>query len=145
MRVKCCGVNQTATNYIIDDRKFELSIMAVLNPCRVCDKFVVRIEAFNHFGEKIECRKEGADAIKMFDEIKSSGRIICKLKASNFIRGRGGWYLHYYDKGKKLKCYSNLSNLRLGLTDTLQGLPDADKLLCGAVTGDVMSEMGFRG
>lgn len=128
IRVKCCGSKQRAINYIVEPMKnATLSIMAVLNPCSICGEVIVLIDSLMPSGEREIITKKGDEALKLFEKIKDAGRIICQLK-TNPNAGHAGWYLYYYDKGKKLKCYSNLSTLKLGLSEPFQELPQADSV-----------------
>ena len=128
LRVKCCGNKQRSTNYIIEpERNFTASIMAVLNPCSVCKEFVIMIDSLLPNGDRHIVKKKGSEALKLFENISNAGKIICELK-NNVVYNKGGWFLYYYDNGKKLKCYSNLATLRLGLSEPYQELPQGDAM-----------------
>ena len=124
--IVCCGKKQRVSTYIIEPLNNEIaSTIEILNTCSLCDELVIVIRSLMPDGSSKVIKRKGKDAVRIYDNIINSGRIVCQYK-KNMNCDKGGWYLYYYDKGKKLKCYSNLSTLRLGLSEPYQGLPQAD-------------------
>jgi len=124
--IVCCGKKQKVSTYIIEPLNNEIAAtIEILNPCSLCDQLVIVIRSLMPDGSSKVVKRKGNDAMRIYNNITESGRIICQLK-NNMSYDKGGWFLYYYDKGKKLKCYSNLATLRLGLTEPFQGLPQAD-------------------
>lgn len=117
--VECCKHKRKAISYNISPEDGYIScIMHVINElCPICDGYAVELERINAQGITTRIRRKNSAAYEIFDRLENS--IISKANKSNIVGGR--FFLPYSEYGKKKKCYSNLSTLKMGTTDVSNG------------------------
>lgn len=121
--IQCCGKMWKAKAYrLIPDNG---SIYAVLKEmkwgCPQCDNYKIEIEKVGVNGETKTIVYENEKAIKMLDKLKTS--IMYEFKQQDKSAVGSAFYLNYSEYGKKKKCYSNLSTLKMGLFESSYKLP----------------------
>lgn len=123
--VYCCEHNRRASSYNVIPREGFISvIMHVMDKeCPECGKFIVELERIDAKGNKSTIRKIDAEAYKLFD--KNENGIISNVTSTNIIAGR--FYLNCSEYGKVTRCYSNLSTMKLGITDVSEGSEEYQK------------------
>lgn len=118
--VKCCKHKRKASSYnIIPQDGYINVIMNVIdNLCPVCGGYVVELERTDAKGITSTITRKNSVGYELFDKLENS--IISKIKNSNIITS--GFYLNYNEHGKKKRCYSNFSTLKIGRTDNGLGI-----------------------
>lgn len=127
--IVCCGHKRPAKNYAIQPSQDTLeAVITVLDECPICGSKVVELtkavvvnNGSHVLDEIIVIRKVNKKAVDFFEKLKPF--ILFEIKNKNIsYPSSGSWYLSYNEYGKKKKCYSNLSSLKLGLADNTKGL-----------------------
>lgn len=137
--LKCCGHLHKAEFFQLEAPVgYSSSVLKVMNyECPICKNFVVEVERTKFVGDKKttlhivedKIRRINDDACDLLEKLNCS--ILFQIKP--VATGVGGFYLNYSEHGVKKRCYSNLSTLKIGLTDNLVGVksenPDEDKFI----------------
>lgn len=115
--IHCCGGKRKSESYAISPRENFLSAqMDYLEECPVCGHTVVQITSVDFDNNVSICRKTNKKAKILFEKLKPL--ILFKGKRFSEPQNSGSkFYLYYNEYGKKKKCYSNLSTLKLGKFD----------------------------
>ncbi len=88
-----------------------------LKKCPICGNFVIQFTRVTENNEMKVSRYINKSAVKFWDKIKS--KIIYEEKFIDYSKpSKGTFYLNYNEFGIKKRCYSNLSNLKIGLNST---------------------------
>lgn len=118
--INCCGKNVYAD-------VFELipvtgSVWAVLRDmhdvCPHCGHFKIQIDKITIDGEFKSIVYENAKAFKLRRKLFDSCSVRRRIVHKEDVAG-SAFYLYYSEYGKKKKCYSNLSTLKMGMFDSL--------------------------
>jgi len=121
--IHCCGGLQKSKSYILQPSDGFLEVqMDWLESCPRCSHTVIQITRLA-FDNKISViRKTNLKARKLREKLESS--IITEIKNNlKFTTSpMSNFYLYYNDFGKKKKCFSNLSSLKMGLYENLNFL-----------------------
>jgi len=116
--IQCCGAMHKAQRFVLQPQDGYIeAYMDWLESCPCCSHTVIQLVRINYDNQKTIVRKINYKARKLRSSIESS--ILYEVKEKNrfTILCSGRFYLYYNDFGKKKKCFSNLSQLRLGLTE----------------------------
>jgi len=128
--IECsCGREPASTKFKIKPQKGFISVtLNVIDEQCACGKFVVELirikkekDTKKYIIDKIT--KYGKDAYKLYDKLEPS--IISEIK---LVNNANQMYLEYSEFGTKKKCYSNLSSLKIGLTDNTVGFEQSKYL-----------------
>ena len=112
----CCGALRKCKTYKIklsDNLIFcELDF---LEKCPSCEHTVLKLTKVKNNGESSTYILKNKKAKAFFEKIKPE--IICESVEVNniFTTPKSKLYLNYNEYGKKKKCFSNLSTMKLGL------------------------------
>lgn len=124
--IKCCGRLQKAQTFRLENKDgfHNIFMKRLVFQCPECSARTIQLERSYYVYDK-ETKtildeitettiKTKNDADKVFQKYQSS--IVYEIKRSeNVVCGK--FYLPYNEYGKKKKCYSNLSTLKMGLTE----------------------------
>lgn len=126
-RIECCEHQRLSINYDVEPAKGFMSavLKVIYNNCPICGHFIVELERINIDGEKSIVRKINNEAYKFYDKIEPY--IIRQVKnVNNVVIGK--FYLNYSEYGKKKRCYSNLTTLKMGLFDNFDNVSESKYL-----------------
>ena len=90
--------------------------MDYLDECPVCGHSVTQLTRIDFDNNISVFRKTNEKAKKMFENLKSS-ILFEKITGAFKLKAYSRFYLNYNEFGKKKRCYSNLSTLKMGLFD----------------------------
>ena len=115
--IQCCsGLHQCKTFELKPDEKFKIKEMNYLEECPFCGHTVLQLLKIDLQNNIINYRITNKKARKFFKKYKKD-ILREKKEQSNFVKPQGKFYLNYNEYGRKRKCYSNLSSMKLGLFD----------------------------
>lgn len=125
--VHCCGALRRARTFVLEPQEgFIITHMHILESCPVCGHKVLNVVRVDAFNSVSSFRKINSKAQKLFEKLKNS--ILYEENKHKFsVISGSNFYLNYNEYGKKKKCYSNLSSLKLGLFDNSKGLEFMNK------------------
>lgn len=117
--IHCCGgLRKTRSFVLAPTESFVMCELDYLVKCPVCNHLVIQLTRINHNDEISTIRYTNKKALKFWEKIKS--KIIYERKIYDYSKAnRGTFYLDYNEFGVKKRCYSNLSNLRIGLNSII--------------------------
>lgn len=120
--IKCCGEIYKCRVFVLDpqDGYFECRLFQ-LESCPQCGGHSLELHRLDFEHEISSLKWKNAKAVKMFERFQTSIRFEQK-RATPISTPASSFYLPYTDKGKVMKCYSNLSTLDVGLFDPFEGL-----------------------
>ncbi len=115
--LQCCGgLRECRTFELIPDEKYKIKEMDYLEECPVCGHTVLQLTRIDFKNNVSGYRITNKKARKFFEKYHKD--IYQEKKESSvFVKQQGKFYLNYNEYGKKKKCYSNLSSLKIGLFD----------------------------
>ena len=123
--IHCCGGMRKAKSFILQPSENFLEVrMDWLESCPCCSHTVIQLTRLS-FDNKISIvRKTNYKARKLREKLESD--VISEADRSfNYATSpAGNFYLYYNEYGKKKKCFSNLSCLKLGLYENLNLCPE---------------------
>ena len=112
----CCGALRRSESYsLVPQDGFLMAEMDILEECPVCGHYVVQLTRIDLNNEISFVRKSNLHARKLYYNLKTS--ILRKQEKRFSLKSQGKSYLCYNEFGKKKRCYSNLSTLKIGLFD----------------------------
>lgn len=115
--IHCCGgLRKTKSFRLVPRDNFVLCELDVLKKCPVCGHFVVQLTRVSNDDEISTVRKINAKAKKFYGALQ---KFILYEKVPQKVpkTGQGKFYLNYNEFGVLKRCYSNLSTLKIGLTE----------------------------
>lgn len=117
--IHCCGGLRKTRSFVLSPAdKFVVCELDYLTKCPVCGHFVIqltRIDSENNISVLRFANKKAELFWKKFQN-----KILYEKKSFDYSKRKGGtFYLNYNEFGVKKRCYSNLSNLKIGLKTTL--------------------------
>ncbi|MFA7658785.1 MAG: hypothetical protein WCY19_05070 [Candidatus Gastranaerophilaceae bacterium] len=127
--IECsCGRKRASIKYELEshDGFFDCVMNVIYEKCP-CGKFILELERTNKEGRQKPKRFYGKEAYEIHDKLEKS--ILHKIGSSNVVCGR--FYLNYGEYGKKKRCYSNLSTLKMGRLDNTIGFQKEGLLKAG--------------
>lgn len=117
--IHCCGgLRKTRSFVLIPNREFVLCELDYLKECPVCGHLIIQITRLNTKKEVSTLRYKNKRAENFWDKIQKNILYEKKYYDYNKIKQRGNFYLNYNEYGVKKRCYSNFSNLKIGLNST---------------------------
>ena len=115
--IHCCGaLRKTRTFRIVPQGDFMLCELDYLSKCPVCGHTVVQLTRIRKNDDMSVIRRINKKAKKFFKELRL--KILYEIKAFNYDCMRvGKFYLNYNEYGVQKRCYSNLSKLKMGISE----------------------------
>ncbi len=112
----CCGgLHKCRTFCLAPRQNYVISELDYLKSCPVCGHTVVQLTRVSADNNISVVRKVNKKAIDFFQKLKIN--ILYEIKSTKEVLPRGSFYLNYNEYGVRKKCYSNLSALKIGLTE----------------------------
>ncbi len=113
--IHCCSGYRISKSYAIQpENGYAYAQIDFLEECPVCGHCVVQITRIDDKNNISICRKTNLKAKALYEKLKT--KIIYEKDKENYCTNRkSNFYLYYNEFGKKKKCYSNLSTMKLGL------------------------------
>ena len=117
--IHCCGGLRKTRSFVLSPTEnFVVCELDYLNKCPVCNHTVVQITRIDKENRLTALRYVNKKAEKIFTKLKT--KIIYQKKFIDYSKMRGKkLYLYYNEYGVKKRCYSNISNLKIGLNSTI--------------------------
>lgn len=127
--INCCsGMRISKTFALRPDEGYIYAQADYIAECPICSDVVLQLTRMDVEGNVTVCRNINAKALKLFEKLKSS--ILYELKSEGCNVAYGSkFYLYYNEYGKKKKCYSSLSALKMGLFESVYELPAQKDLI----------------
>lgn len=115
--IHCCGaLHKTRTFKLAPQGKFLICELDYLTKCPICGHTVVQLTRIDNEKKLSVIRKVNAKAKAFYQKIKS--KLLCEIKIINYnSQNYGKFYLNYNEFGVKKRCYSNLSTLKIGISE----------------------------
>ena len=114
--IHCCGGLRKCRTFSLTPREnYVLSELDYLKSCPVCGHTVVQLTRVNTDDNISVIRKVNKKAIDFFKKLKSE--ILYEIKPQKETIPKGSFYLNYNEYGVRKRCYSNLSAVKIGLTE----------------------------
>ena len=115
--IHCCGaLHKTRTFKLVPQQGYLLCEVDVLTKCPTCGHKVIHLTRITSGGDVVTVRKKNKKAENFFKRIKNS--ILYEIRHINYTN-YGTFYLNYNEYGVIKRCYSNLSNMRLGRDENI--------------------------
>ncbi len=114
--VHCCGaLRECRTFEMKPDEKFKKKELDYLLTCPVCGHTVLQLTRVDIYNNLAVYRLNNKKAKKFFE--KYSKDIVKEIFIYDLpvIKTNSKFYLNYNEYGKKKRCYSNLSSMKIGL------------------------------
>ena len=118
--IHCCGGLRKVKSYVLQPEDgFLYARFDWLESCPACSHTVLQLTRINYNNEVSIVRKTNAKARKLREKLKSS--IISEITKNHLAQPISGssFYLFYNEFGAKKKCFSNLSTLKMGVSESL--------------------------
>ena len=117
--IHCCGGLRKTRSFVLSPTEnFAVCELDYLKECPVCGHLVVQLTRIDKNNSFSSLRFTNKKAKNFWAKIQS--KILYERKFFDYSNRRGGtFYLNYNEFGVKKRCYSNLSNLKIGLKSTL--------------------------
>ncbi len=118
--IQCCGGLQKAKSYFLQPSENFIEVrMDWLEACPHCSHTIIQLTRIDFDNRISVVRKVNLKARKLREKLEND--IITEIKERyNFATApMSNFYLYYNDFGKKKKCFSNLSCLKMGLGENL--------------------------
>lgn len=115
--IHCCGgLRRTRSFKLVPQDKFALCEIDYLSKCPICEHTVVQLTRIDKEGNLSVVRKTNKKARDFFQKLKKS--ILYEERPIDYSKiATGSFYLNYNEFGVKKRCYSNLSSLKIGLSE----------------------------
>ena len=114
--IHCCGaLHKTRTYRLAPFKNFSICELDVLAKCPVCGSKIIQLTRITDDGQLSCVRRTNAKADAFFEKLKKS--ILYELRPINY-RNCGNFYLNYNEYGTIKRCYSNLTNLKIGRSES---------------------------
>lgn len=117
--IHCCGGLRKTRSFVLSPTEnFVLCELDYLSKCPVCEHLVIQLTRINFKNEISSIRFVNKKAKNFWNKCQS--KILYERKFFDYSKRQGGtFYLNYNEFGVRKRCYSNFSNLRIGLNTTL--------------------------
>ena len=114
--IHCCGgLRKTRTFRLSPQEDFVLCEVDLLTKCPCCGNRYVQLTRIDKDNNITTIKKSNKKAIKFFEKIKN--KILYEEEIMENVPSQNGkFYLYYNEYGVRKRCYSNLKNMKLGLT-----------------------------
>ena len=110
----CAGLRKSKSFTLQPEANYLYAQLDFLEQCPICGHTVLQITRMDRNNNISVCRKTNEKARKLYAKLKKS-IIFEKDKPHNNYAYKSRFYLYYNEYGKKKKCYSNFSSLKMGL------------------------------
>jgi len=116
--IKCCGHSVSADIFmLVPDKNSSWAILKDMKDvCPHCHNYKIQIDKIDNTGVFQSIVYENEKAYAMRKKLIESKSIAFPIIQKDSVVG-SAFYLNYSEYGKKKKCYSNLSTLKMGLFD----------------------------
>ena len=118
--VHCCGGLRKSKSFLLLPQDGFLQVqMDWLEACPVCSHTVLQLTRLDYNNEISIIRKTNSKARKFREKLESA--IITEISKNQLPQQNSGssFYLFYNEFGTKKKCFSNLSTLKMGISESL--------------------------
>ena len=114
--IQCCSkLHECKTFKLQTDTNYKDKQVDYLENCPVCNHTVLQLTKIDNKNNISVYRITNQKARKFFEKYKNIMTEEIKNSKNIFYKNCGKFYLNYNEYGKKKKCYSNLSSMKLGL------------------------------
>ncbi len=114
--IQCCGGLRECRSFeLIPDEIFIIKELDYLEECPVCGHTVLQLTKLNKQNVISVYRITNKKAKKLFEKCNKYIMKEIENYEGFFVKSCGKFYLNYNEYGRKKKCYSNLSSMKLGL------------------------------
>lgn len=114
--IQCCSkLHECKTFKLQTDTNYKDKQVDYLENCPVCNHTVLQLTKIDNKNNISVYRITNQKARKFFEKYKNIMTEEIKNTKNIFYKNCGKFYLNYNEYGKKKKCYSNLSSMKLGL------------------------------
>ncbi len=115
--IHCCGaLHKTRTYRLVPRDNFVLCELDYLTRCPVCGHTVAQLTRIDKDDNISIVRKVNKKAKEFLKKLKNF--VLYEERPINYNkRNYGRFYLNYNEFGVKKRCYSNLSTLKIGLSE----------------------------
>lgn len=121
--IVCCEHKRMTRSFqVVPQNGYKSCVLHILFMCKECENYVIELHRTKENGKVEVLRRIEREALDMVDKIKKLNWILYEIKPDNVISG--SFYLNYNEYGTKKRCYSNLSTLKIGLTDNTFGVKE---------------------
>lgn len=110
----CAGLHKTKSYVIVPTENFAACELDKLIKCPVCGHYVIQLTRIDKDNNITTVRYTNKKAKQFWEKIKS--KILYERRTYNSKTAKGTFYLNYNEFGVKKRCYSNFSNLKIGLS-----------------------------
>lgn len=117
--IHCCsGLRKTRSFVLAPQGNFVVCELDYLKECPVCGHFSIQLTRLTQDNKISTIRYINKNAQNFWEKIQPC--ILYERKYIDYskIKQSGNFYLNYNEFGVKKRCYSNLSNLKIGLNST---------------------------
>ena len=142
--IHCCNGKRKSVSFAVSPEKNYLTAeLDYLKECPVCGHTVVQLTRIDFENNVSICRKINEKARKFFQKIQDS---ILYKKETELCRvsAYSKFYLYYNEFGKKKKCYSNLSTLKIGLFENKNLISEKSKLIRDKINVKPIISLGCK-
>ncbi len=117
--IHCCGgLRKTQSFTLIPNKEFVVCELDYLKKCPICGNTVVQLTRISKDENISTVRYHNKNALAFLKKMKP--KILYENKYIDYSKTKkGNFYLNYNEYGIKKRCYSNLSNLKIGLNSTI--------------------------
>lgn len=111
--IECCGKKQRARAFICDPPEgFIYQRIDFLVWCKKCKKTVMQVTRISVKNRVVRFRRTDDAARTLFERMRPSIRFRV-VEPFSLVNNRSEFFLYYNEFGKKKKCFSNLSALKI--------------------------------
>ena len=110
----CAGLRKTRSFELVPAEGFVVCKLDKLVKCPVCGHYVIQLTRLDNSKSVSVVRMTNSKAKKFWKKIKNE--ILYEEKDYDYTKMKGSFYLNYNEYGIKKRCYSNLSNMKLGIS-----------------------------
>ena len=111
--LECCGKKQRSHAFMCDPPEgFIYQRIDFLVWCKKCKKTVMQVTRITAKNRIVTFRRVDNEARKLFDRMRSSIRFRI-VEPFSLVNNHSTFFLYYNEFGRKKKCFSNFSALRI--------------------------------
>lgn len=112
--IHCCGGLRRTRSFVLSPTEdYLLCELDYLSKCPNCGHTVLQVTRVDKNNEISSLRYINKSAKKMLKKLKL--KILYERKIIDYSKyAKGSFYLNYNEYGVKKRCYSNISNLKIG-------------------------------
>ena len=128
--IHCCGSLRKSKSFVLQPSGDFLEVrMDWLESCPHCSHTVLQLTRLSYDNRISVIRKTNYKARKLREKLESEILYEINSNSCHATAPAGNFYLYYNEYGKKKKCFSNLSCLKMGLFENMN-LSSENLLLC---------------